>query len=133
MARALPQWKEIRLRSFVKPDDKFVLENIVCSVCGKGDRPERLLICDNHCNRGTHMDCLNPPLKKVPKVLILPFSHSLTHHSLSFSHVIILSLSLSLAFSLIIISHSSHLLSFECRVNGIVSIVHRVPRPHPTN
>jgi histone demethylase JARID1 len=66
-SRAVPHWKEIRLRSFVSPDDNFVLENIVCTVCGKGDKPDKLLICDNHCNRGTHMDCLNPPLKKVPK------------------------------------------------------------------
>ncbi|KAI0346560.1 hypothetical protein BDW22DRAFT_1303490, partial [Trametopsis cervina] len=36
-----------------------------CEVCLKKDGDNRLLLCD-HCDRGWHMDCLNPPLDNTP-------------------------------------------------------------------
>lgn len=37
-----------------------------CKVCGKGDRPENILLCDN-CDAEYHIDCLDPPLKSIPE------------------------------------------------------------------
>ena len=37
----------------------------VCEVCGSGDRNEAMLLCDR-CQCGFHMECLTPPLSKVP-------------------------------------------------------------------
>ncbi|KAL3266946.1 hypothetical protein HHI36_011096 [Cryptolaemus montrouzieri] len=36
-----------------------------CHTCGKKDRPELLLLCDE-CNMGFHINCLDPPLEKIP-------------------------------------------------------------------
>ncbi|KAK9880899.1 hypothetical protein WA026_013230 [Henosepilachna vigintioctopunctata] len=36
-----------------------------CHTCGKKDRPELLLLCDE-CDMGFHISCLNPPLEKIP-------------------------------------------------------------------
>ena len=41
-------------------------EFVVCSQCGRGDREELLLICEN-CDTSMHTYCLNPPLSSVPK------------------------------------------------------------------
>jgi len=37
-----------------------------CEVCRLPNRPASMLLCDN-CNSGWHINCLNPPLKKVPQ------------------------------------------------------------------
>ncbi|XP_072171683.1 bromodomain adjacent to zinc finger domain protein 1A-like isoform X2 [Diadema setosum] len=37
-----------------------------CRMCRRGGNPEQMLLCDG-CNRGHHMFCLKPPLKKVPQ------------------------------------------------------------------
>lgn len=37
-----------------------------CHTCGKKDRPEELLLCDE-CNMGFHISCLDPPLEKIPE------------------------------------------------------------------
>ncbi|ESO96438.1 hypothetical protein LOTGIDRAFT_159848 [Lottia gigantea] len=36
-----------------------------CRLCRKKGDAERMLLCDG-CDRGHHMDCLKPPIKKVP-------------------------------------------------------------------
>jgi hypothetical protein len=36
-----------------------------CSVCGKRDVGDRMLLCDG-CDRGWHLFCLDPPLENVP-------------------------------------------------------------------
>ena len=36
-----------------------------CHHCKKGDKPEKMLLCDT-CDRGWHLYCLNPPLKAIP-------------------------------------------------------------------
>lgn len=37
-----------------------------CHTCGKKDRPDELLLCDE-CNMGFHISCLDPPLEKIPE------------------------------------------------------------------
>jgi hypothetical protein len=37
----------------------------VCVVCRRSSDSESLLLCD-HCGSGHHMQCLNPPLRKIP-------------------------------------------------------------------
>lgn len=46
--------------------DDFLFSEICCTVCGKGDREDVLLLCDN-CQTGCHIYCLDPPLDKVPE------------------------------------------------------------------
>jgi hypothetical protein len=41
-------------------------DDTVCSVCGKGDNEDSLLLCDG-CDLGFHTFCLAKPLKKIPK------------------------------------------------------------------
>lgn len=36
-----------------------------CEVCNLPHREESMLLCDN-CDRGFHIDCLDPPLQKIP-------------------------------------------------------------------
>lgn len=36
-----------------------------CEVCGRSDREDRLLLCDD-CDDGYHLECLEPPLETVP-------------------------------------------------------------------
>ena len=36
-----------------------------CHKCKRGDKPEKMLLCDT-CDRGWHLFCLNPPLSKIP-------------------------------------------------------------------
>ena len=35
-------------------------------MCGKTGKEERLLLCDD-CDKGFHMDCLDPPLSSIPE------------------------------------------------------------------
>lgn len=37
-----------------------------CHLCGRPDRSEVMLLCER-CNRGFHLDCLNPRLDAVPE------------------------------------------------------------------
>ena len=37
-----------------------------CRACGRGDRPEEIVLCDR-CDRGYHLACLRPPLPAVPE------------------------------------------------------------------
>jgi len=41
-------------------------EDVVCCVCGAGDRADELLLCDT-CDAGHHLSCLTPPLAAVPQ------------------------------------------------------------------
>lgn len=36
-----------------------------CEICHEPDREDVMLLCDE-CNRGYHMDCLSPPLSRIP-------------------------------------------------------------------
>lgn len=36
-----------------------------CEVCNSADREESMLLCDG-CDKGYHMDCLDPPLTEIP-------------------------------------------------------------------
>merc|ERR1712013_500555 len=40
--------------------------NTKCRICRRKTDPDRMLLCDG-CDRGHHMYCLKPPLKKVPE------------------------------------------------------------------
>jgi len=42
------------------------LDEGTCEVCGHGDRPDRLLICDS-CQLMYHLECLEAPLEDVPE------------------------------------------------------------------
>ena len=50
----------------VVPDLATPAVDFPCQVCELPDRGHRMLLCDS-CNDGYHMDCLDPPLTKVPK------------------------------------------------------------------
>ncbi len=41
-------------------------DNTRCTVCGSAEREARMVLCD-WCDRGFHMGCLNPPLRRVPR------------------------------------------------------------------
>ena len=41
-------------------------EDWACQICKKTNRPAKMLICD-YCSEGYHMDCLDPPILRVPK------------------------------------------------------------------
>lgn len=45
------------------PDDEDLTH---CEVCTHTDREDCMLLCDG-CNRGYHMNCLNPPLTEIPQ------------------------------------------------------------------
>jgi len=36
-----------------------------CEICGSAEREDVMLLCDG-CDKGFHMDCLNPPLLEIP-------------------------------------------------------------------
>ncbi|XP_010556700.1 PREDICTED: BRCT domain-containing protein At4g02110 [Tarenaya hassleriana] len=47
-------------------------DDIACVVCGRSDREEVMLICGDEknsrgCGIGTHMDCCDPPMARVPE------------------------------------------------------------------
>ncbi|CAO2818743.1 unnamed protein product [Amaranthus hypochondriacus] len=53
------------------PDDQ-ITDDLACQVCGSTDRGEVMLICGNEngsvgCGIGTHIDCCDPPLEKIPE------------------------------------------------------------------
>ena len=41
------------------------LDETACQDCGSTDRGEEMLLCDG-CDHGYHMDCLDPPVAKIP-------------------------------------------------------------------
>merc|ERR1712018_1132355 len=42
------------------------LLNAKCRICRKKSDPEKMLLCDG-CDRGHHLYCLKPKLKKIPE------------------------------------------------------------------
>jgi len=52
----------------VIPDDEVIVDtdDIVCVVCGEGDDPAFLLLCDC-CDAGYHSYCLSPPRADLPE------------------------------------------------------------------
>lgn len=53
-------------------DDSDRSDDMTCNVCGSCDRGEVMLICGDEtgslgCGIGTHIDCCDPPLEKVPE------------------------------------------------------------------
>ena len=63
-ARSLPRET---YQALLSDPDFFVEEELVsiCSVCGRGDREESLLLCDGRCGRSGHVDCMG--LSAVPE------------------------------------------------------------------
>lgn len=58
--------KQIKVEAQKCTLEENVVEDLThCEVCGQSDREDLMLLCDG-CNRGYHMDCLNPPLTEVP-------------------------------------------------------------------
>ena len=53
-------------RRSVAPPCRRRAEEARCEVCGSGAFEERMLLCDS-CDRGFHMDCLQPPLGELPE------------------------------------------------------------------
>lgn len=48
-------------------DDDEELEDVTnCEICGRPDREDVMLLCDQ-CNQGYHMDCLSEPLTEIPE------------------------------------------------------------------
>lgn len=47
--------------------EKPLAESIVCIVCAQTDNENKLIICDG-CDTGYHIYCVQPPLKRVPKI-----------------------------------------------------------------
>ena len=45
--------------------DSAIAPELPCDLCGKADREDVMLVCDN-CSHGSHIDCLDPPLPEVP-------------------------------------------------------------------
>ena len=41
-------------------------EDWACQICKKTNRPAKMLLCD-YCGEGYHMDCLDPPVIRIPK------------------------------------------------------------------
>lgn len=46
-------------------EDEIPEDTTHCEVCGMSDREDRLLLCDG-CDLGFHLECLDPPLARVP-------------------------------------------------------------------
>lgn len=42
------------------------LEDVACELCAGIDRPASMILCDS-CGHGFHLDCLQPPLSKIPE------------------------------------------------------------------
>ncbi|KAJ1632671.1 hypothetical protein T492DRAFT_986739, partial [Pavlovales sp. CCMP2436] len=38
-----------------------------CQICGSGDLPDEIILCDGGCDGGYHLLCLSPPLAEVPE------------------------------------------------------------------
>ncbi|RZF48422.1 hypothetical protein LSTR_LSTR011375 [Laodelphax striatellus] len=49
----------------VEPVEDIVDDPTACEICGASDREDRLMLCDA-CNRGYHLECMTPPLDRVP-------------------------------------------------------------------
>ena len=45
--------------------DEILEDRTYCELCGRCDREERMLLCDD-CDLGFHIDCLDPPLDSIP-------------------------------------------------------------------
>lgn len=49
-----------------RPKGKTPIDQIVCSICGRGDEEASMLLCDG-CDDSYHTFCLIPPLSEIPK------------------------------------------------------------------
>lgn len=47
-----------------EPESEFDYTN--CEICNSADREESMLLCDG-CDKGYHMECLDPPLTEIPE------------------------------------------------------------------
>lgn len=48
-----------------KPAEDMGMEDKRCQVCASTNCEDKMLLCDK-CDNGYHIDCLKPPLKKIP-------------------------------------------------------------------
>ena len=58
--------KQDKTTIFCPKHSTTTYSNINCELCGKTGKEERLLLCDD-CDKGFHMDCLDPPLSSIPE------------------------------------------------------------------
>lgn len=43
------------------------MDDILCVVCGRGDLPDDLVLCNGtNCSNAKHLNCYNPPLTAIP-------------------------------------------------------------------
>ena len=56
----------IQVHPMVDARDRIVPAKEACRICGSPARASKMLLCDS-CNGGYHIDCLTPPLSKVPE------------------------------------------------------------------
>ncbi|GAB2234557.1 hypothetical protein Drorol1_Dr00003812 [Drosera rotundifolia] len=72
LAKLVNRSEEILESPATSDDQVNDKDDIACLVCGSVDRGEVMLICGNEsgtvgCGAGTHIDCCDPPLDKVPE------------------------------------------------------------------
>lgn len=53
--------KQISINEYIAADDEYT----ACEICGSIEREDVMLLCDG-CDKGFHMDCLDPPMDHVP-------------------------------------------------------------------
>jgi len=54
------------LASHDQSSENSDLDDVSCELCDSRDHAESMLLCDK-CDKGFHMDCLNPVVQKMPK------------------------------------------------------------------
>ncbi|KAL9255571.1 BRCT domain-containing protein, partial [Drosera capensis] len=72
LAKLVNRSEEILESPATSDDQVNNKDDVACLVCGSVDRGEVMLICGNEsgtvgCGTGTHIDCCDPPLYKVPE------------------------------------------------------------------
>eukprot|EP00053_Salpingoeca_punica_P018232 m.178064 g.178064 ORF g.178064 m.178064 type:complete len:233 (-) comp17389_c1_seq1:1446-2144(-) len=59
--------RPVASRTLAPPSEMVdAIDLMHCAVCTRQDRDDVMLLCDR-CNRGFHMDCLQPPLEEMPE------------------------------------------------------------------
>ena len=56
----------VQVHPMVDARDRIIPAKEACQVCESPARWSKMILCDS-CNRGWHIDCLDPPLDKVPE------------------------------------------------------------------